>query len=212
MTEEKMTIHKALCELKLLDARIQKAARECTYVLANRHSNIKIAGRPIDDVKEEMTSAYQSVEDMIKRRNAIKRAVVLSNATTHVDVNGLDMTIAEAIDMKNHGMDGYKTILAMMGAQFASAWKIIEANSGEPLQKKAETYVMGMLGSKEKVDSEVAKKMTEEYISANSYDLIDPIKVKETMGELDALISGFESEVDAALSVSNAITEITVTY
>ena len=187
MTEEKMTIHKALCELKLLDARIQKAARECT-------------------------SAYQSVEDMIKRRNAIKRAVVLSNATTHVDVNGLDMTIAEAIDMKNHGMDGYKTILAMMGAQFASAWKLIEANSGEPLQKKAETYVMGMLGSKEKVDSEVAKKMTEEYIAANSYDLIDPIKVKETMGELDALILGFESEVDAALSVSNAITEITVTY
>lgn len=212
MTTEQMTIHKALCELKVLDDRIQKAARGCTYVLANRHSNIKIAGQTIDDIKKDIVSAYQSVEDMIKRRNAIKRAVVLSNATTRVNVNGVDMTIAEAIDMKNHGMDGYKTILAMMGAQLASSLKLIETNSGEPLQKKAETYVMGMLGSKEKVDSDVAKKMTEEYISANSYDLIDPINAKETMASLDALIAGFESEVDAALSVSNAITQITVTY
>ena len=39
MTHEKMTVHKALCELKTLDARITKAIQSSTYVFANKHSH-----------------------------------------------------------------------------------------------------------------------------------------------------------------------------
>ena len=44
MTTEKMTVHKALCELKTLDARIQKSIQQGTFVFANKHSNNKVAG------------------------------------------------------------------------------------------------------------------------------------------------------------------------
>ena len=44
MTNEKMTVHKALVELKTIDARIEKTIRDASFVIANKHSNQKISG------------------------------------------------------------------------------------------------------------------------------------------------------------------------
>lgn len=104
MTTEKMTVHKALCELKTLDARIQKSIQQGTFVFANKHSNNKVAGVSIGTYSEEIRAAYQSAKDLIARRDAIKRAVTLSNATVKVTIGGKEYTVAEAIEMKNHGM------------------------------------------------------------------------------------------------------------
>ena len=41
MVTEKMTVHKALAELKLLDDRIKKAISGGIYCAANKHSNEK---------------------------------------------------------------------------------------------------------------------------------------------------------------------------
>ena len=49
MTNEKMTVHKALAELKIIDDRINNAIVSGTYVIANKHSNTKIHGMTIDD-------------------------------------------------------------------------------------------------------------------------------------------------------------------
>ena len=43
-TVEKMTIHKALCELKILDSRINNAISSARFCLANKHSNEKVNG------------------------------------------------------------------------------------------------------------------------------------------------------------------------
>ena len=84
MTKEQMTVHKALAELKVMDSRIAKSIQEGSYVVANKHSNEKIKGMTIADYKEYMKASHNKVTDLINRRNAIKRAVVLSNATTMV--------------------------------------------------------------------------------------------------------------------------------
>ena len=42
MTTEKMTIHKALAELKIVDDRIISAINGGTYCVSNKHSNEKI--------------------------------------------------------------------------------------------------------------------------------------------------------------------------
>ena len=62
MTTEKMTVHKALCELKTLDARIQKSIQQGTFVFANKHSNNKVAGVSIGTYSEEIRAAYQSAK------------------------------------------------------------------------------------------------------------------------------------------------------
>lgn len=42
MTTEKMTVHKALSELKILDDRIHLAISEAVFCVTNKHSNEKI--------------------------------------------------------------------------------------------------------------------------------------------------------------------------
>ena len=88
MTNEKMTVHKALCELKTLDARIQKGIQQNPFVFANKHANSKVAGVNVGDYCKEILASYQSVNDLIARRDAIKRAVTLSNATVTVTIGG----------------------------------------------------------------------------------------------------------------------------
>lgn len=91
---EKMTVHKALAELKLLDERIRKAISEGIYCIANKHSNDKIGGVLLDDYIKIMQGGYDKATDLISRRKAIKRAVVLSNAVTKVTVAGVEYTVA----------------------------------------------------------------------------------------------------------------------
>ena len=141
MTTEKMTIHKALCELKTLDSRIQDAIRRSTFCFANKHSNQKIHGIPIEDVKKECKAAYQSISDLISRRNAIKCAVVLSNATTKVTIGGKEYTVAEAIEMKNNGMALLKYLLDKLAGDYRSASRECDESNGDRLERRADDYL-----------------------------------------------------------------------
>ena len=62
------------------------------------------------------------------------------------------------------------------------------------------------------VDSEAMKTLRKTYIENNTYDLVDPLDVTQIMETLDAEINEFNAEVDAALSVSNALTVIEFEY
>ena len=86
MTTETMTIHKALAELKILDGRIKKEIQSGSYCAANKHSNEKINGITIEDFRKTVQGTYDKVTDLINRRKAIKKAIVLSNAKTTVKI------------------------------------------------------------------------------------------------------------------------------
>lgn len=217
MTKEQMTIHKALSELKIIDDRITKAIYAGTYVLANKHSNNKIHGMTVDEFKNDMKADFQKVSDLIARRNAIKRAVVASNAVTKVKIGGKEMTVATAIESKNHGMELKEVFKSYLERQYTAAKQELDKNSGDLLEKRAENYVLSVIqaqpkDSKMTVDSDVMKNLRAQYIKDNAYDIIDPIDVKNVIEDLDNEISSFMTEVDAALSVSNALTVIDIEY
>ena len=217
MTKEKMTIHKALAELKTMDDRINKAIRETTYVIAVKHSAEKINGMTVVKFKDKIKSDYQKVTDLIARRDAMKRAVVLSNATTKVDIGGNEYTVAEAIEMKNHGMEFRSALLRSMSSAYIAAQNDLARNGGENLEKKAEQYVLAVIAaqpkdSKMSVDSDAMKALRQTYIENNTYDLVDPMDIAKVMENLDAEINEFNAEVDAALSCSNALNVIEFEY
>lgn len=217
MTHETMTIHKALAELKTMDGRINKAICAVDYAMAVKHSAEKINGVSIADVKENIKSAYQKVQSLIARRDAMKRAVVMSNATTKVKVGNVEYTVAEAIEMKNHGMEYKKTLREKIVSDYRVASADLERNSGEAIEKRAEQYVLSVIQAQPKeskmaVDSDAMKALRKDYITNNTYDLIDPLDVTKVMESLMDEITEFETEVDAALSVSNAVTVIEFEY
>lgn len=213
MTTEKMNVHKALSELKVLDKRIIDAISN-DFVIANKHSDEKIHGVSIVDFKIDMKSHYQKVNDLIARRNALKRAVVSSNAVTKISVGETDYTVAEAIEMKNHGMEFYKMLRNELVRQYTKAEASINMNSGKNLEERAEKYIVSILSSKNdaKIDTKLIDELRAKYIENNTYDLLDPNNVKSGIEALNEMIENFESDIDSALSVSNAVTIIEFEY
>ena len=212
MIHEKMTVHKALAELKTLDDRINTAIGESVFVRANRHNNTKIFGKTIEEFKADSASSLMSVTALIDRRNAMKRAVVLSNAVTKIEIGGVEYTVAEAIEMNNHGMENLVDLRDCLREQYSSVKRMVESENGDKLVKACENYIQATFGTKEKInnpDIEMAQKV---YMTNNTYDIVTGFDIEKVIKELTDRIDAFKAEVDSALSVSNALTVIEFDY
>jgi len=211
--KETMTVHKALCELKVVGDRIDKEVNRLNFLALCRHSTKKIDGVPIENYVDSTKAKYKSVMTLINRRNAIKRAIILSNATTKVTIGGKEYTVAEAIDMKANGMHYMCDILGKIEGQWTRAQATAERENGEKLDARADAYVKSLYeGSDMKNLSKELQELRENFVASQMVDIIDPINVQVEMQSIRDHIDSFTTEVDSALSVSNALTTIDVEY
>lgn len=211
-TIEKMTVHKALCELKVIDARITKQISSCAFVTVNKHNNTKISGVPIAEVCEQMKSAYQAAVDLIARRDAIKRAVVKSNATTTVIIDGVTYTVAEAIEMKKHGMDHVQRLMQKLASDLNLAKRTADTENAL-LERRGDEYIRNMYNTTDMKNlATEAVEQRKKFIESITVELVDPLHAAEKIASLEATYHNFMVEVDAALSTSNAVTEIEISY
>lgn len=213
MTTEKMNVHQALSELKMLDKRIAALIREGGFVTANKHSNTKIGGIDIKEHIENVKSRYQKVNDLIERRNAIKRAVVQSNAVTRVKIGNVEYTVAEAIDMKNHGVTYRSALMERLAREYDMAKATADSANGSDLSRRADDYIRTMVGNTDvKGMTEEVRKMRDDFIKAQTTELVDPVGALSEIENMQEEIDVFVTNVDACLSVSNSLTEILVEY
>ena len=92
-------------------------------------------------------------------------------------------------------------------------------NHYKSLQSRADDVEVMMELAEEEGGDEMAgeigeelKKLREDFITAQTIELVDPLNIRKAIAALEEQISTFLVEVDAALSVSNAITEIEIAY
>lgn len=210
---EIMTVHEALCTLKMLDKRIPAAIADLNPVLCNKHINTKIDGKPIEEVERRIKGEFQSVEDLIRRRHAIKRAVVKSNAVTKVVIEGETYTVAEAIEMKNHGIGFYQSLSDQIMRSYNYAKLNADRNNGDALERRADENVKTVFGNTDMKGNEAAaQEVRRKFIEDQTVDIIDPLDARGRVKELTEFITSFQTKVDSALSVSNAVTQIEVSY
>lgn len=208
---EKMTIHRALSELKLIDARIEKAINSIDP------SGIMQAGKLVNglheksDFEKNAESKFQSVTDLITRKNEIKSAIVKANGETELEVAGNTMTIADAINHKAV-IEFKKSLIGTLKAKHKkvkSEW----TRRNEEVEAVALQNAQIMLGKQDDnvkpTDKDVEQIMTP-FVDRNKWELIDPLSVETKAEEMEAEVEAFESEVDAALSEVNAVTFIEI--
>lgn len=213
MTTETMTVHEALSTLKVLTKRIDKEIRNAIFVRNNKASNTKIDGKSVEEYQNGIKATYQSICDLIRRREAIRKAVTLSNATTKVKIGDNEMTVAEAIEYNKTGITFKEQLLEAISYQYDEVTLAVAKNNGEHLESRADDYVQKMYGSKENgVSASVLADARKMYINNNIQVVLDPIDCKRVIKDLSDEIDLFNSKVDSALSVSNAVTIITITY
>ena len=213
MTTETMTVHRGLAELKVIEDRINKLLREVQFCAAAKKSMKKLNGVDIEEYKKNSQAMLDKIKDLIDRQNAIKRAISESNAKTHVTVAGVEYTVAMAIWMNQHGIDFQSALVNLMDRQYSNAVAVIE-NANARLSDRADNFVSvtNSASDKKDMDADTLTGIRQDYIDRETMILIDGIDIKKTKEEMADKIDKFKAEVDAALSTSNAMTEITIEY
>ena len=209
MSVQKMSIHRALSELKTYDARIKKAS-EGTFVMSNKRSNDKILGKTIEEHRNAIKGNFDSYYPLVENQKRIKAAIVISNANTKVTIAGVSYTVAEAIERKVK-IKHDAMFLHNLKSQLNEHNRKVEQENAL-LPDKLEKYLQAVLGDKDKRTVEDIAAHTKVFEDRNTYELIDPCDISKHIDELEEKIRAFQTEVDYTLSESNATTLIEVDF
>lgn len=210
MTTE-ISITRALKEVSVLDKRIVSAVKKLT-VLDVTQGKFKgkalKTNQSVEEFSSTVKSNYDSLNDLVERRNNIKKCIVLSNAKTSLNIGGSEYTVAEAIEKKT-SIGFKKNILAELVHQKRMIDIELE-QSRTSLNSNLDRFMEQNLGKDRKTNKDDFDNIAQPYIEANEMRAIDPIGIAKEIESLENEIELFESDVDIALSESNAKTLITV--
>ena len=200
------TITEALQELKLLSNRIQKLISSSTFITVVRSDS----GQNPDETGKEFASRFQSIHSLIERRAQIKAAIMLSNASTKVEIAGKLVTVAEAISTKDYVKD-QQHLLEQMKLQKAETVSAVNRFNVDR-QMKIDSLIERSFGREgtNKQNPEDIKSISDIYMKKNFITVVDPISIDEKIAKLEESIDVFLHTVDHKLSYINAITKITV--
>lgn len=210
----KMSVTRALAELKRLDDRLNRMTTDQSIfvsVAVGQGDKQKVLG--VSDTVQNVVSQIQSnrdrVNSMIEMRAKIKAAVVASNAATKVKLGAREMTVAEAIELKK-SIDVKRNMLNAYRRQVVQANALVTKQNAA-LESQIETNLATIYGNeKGKVDASMFEAIAKPQREQKEASLIDPIKINDMIKSLEDEISLVETELDFTLSESNAKTEIDI--
>lgn len=204
---EKMTIHRGLAELKLIDARITKQTEQL-YPSGIKQKDKKIANVvEEEDFKKDVQSEWDSTLALIERKNKIKCAIIKKNAVTIVIINDQSMTVAEAINFKT--LVTFKVqLIESMRKKHNKTLVDLEKNNAI-VDGNCQRILEATFGKENvKVSNTDVESVRKPFMEANQFSLVDPLGIKEKVDTLEKDVMTFMTEVDATLSEINAITTI----
>jgi hypothetical protein len=203
-----MSIHRSLAQLKLLESRIHTAMKT-DFTALYKKDKAPSGFSTIEEFEKNAVSKLDSVESLIERRNQIRSAIVASNANTDITVGTKTYKVAEAINRKTdikYEID----FLSILKNQYGSVTKNHERIL-EQTQRDADDHIIKIYGNKTSKDQESEMETTRKnFLERTELKISDPIKIREKIDVLEKEIQEFISEVDSALSESNARTTIEI--
>lgn len=211
MKMAEMTVQRALNELKIIDERLSKRLTEFVVVGTKKVSEARVVEtrESIVEFENRAKGVLDSVDGLLKRQQELKHAIMTSNATTMIEVAGKTYSVMTAIDRKRTIEKEKLVVKYMRDALIRAEYKVSQENEKMEsyIQRQTNAMAGGDLSSK-KDDYIIA--FEKSYREQNSWDLVDPLKIRDLIEQREQEISMFELEIDTALTVSNAITKIEI--
>lgn len=207
MTTE-MTISRSLAELKLLDKRINRTINGASFGGLTVGKKVSAGFNNVEEIENRAKSDLQSIQDLIKRRNAIKSAIVVSNATTEVVIAGVKMSVAEAIERKS-SIVYEEGLLSKLKNTYTGLTSQVDQVNAE-MQQRLDRHLETLFGKEGKITAQANDDIVLAFKKDNEAKLIDSIDLKKQIDKLTESIEDFENEVDFALNESNVLTKITL--
>jgi hypothetical protein len=188
----------------MLDKRIRKFSDRVQWAAVST----KLQPVDTERLRREAEAEYQSFTDLCKRRDKIKKAIVMANAATRVKIGVWEGTVAEAIEHKA-SIQYKKQLLEMMRNC------IMEVRGRFTEQQQAadvrlDRLLQSELGKDVRTNPETIQAITTSFRENNKVELVDPLGLEGRAKELDDEIESFETNVDWVLSEANGKTMIQV--
>lgn len=197
-----ITIHRLIQEIKLTQNKLVQAAIPTVFIVRNKKP--EDTRMTVEEQARQVQSVKDSFSSLAKRLPVLKSALILSNAKTTLKVGAEEMTVAEALSKKEF----LPTIKSVLDAIFSQAATVM--GQVEKKNTAEEAKIVEILKSKTEADSNQVQALTEMLREANLYSVNDPGKILDWVKEKRQEIELFESEVDSALSESNATTTVDI--
>lgn len=206
----KITLHRALTELKTIDERIAKSIQNTLFIGSKKGEKGLVNQNTTEtDFEKETKSKMSSITDLIDRKTKVKSAIVNANATTIVKINGNEMTIAEAIVNKAF-ISNKKVLVQAMKSRLREVESYVNSMNDKVEHNAINLAQAALQKDNVKIGDNDAVNITQPYIEVNSNHLVDPLNLKKQIEWLEEEILDFETEVDASLSEVNATTFIEI--
>ena len=214
-----MSVAKALMEVALINKRLNALkdslpSRMITAVTVGEDKDKVIyvgkeARSPGSDDQAALVSNFQSVMSLMSYRDALRNAIILSNAMTTIQFQDIDYTIAELIEMRKN-LAFYKSLDTNIKNQVTVVRNLFSVlNTKFQQQVSAEQDKIPVSFTIE--EATTYKKAIEESVGKKMRpQILDPNKLEQVAAQLSDRIDWIESEMELAINESNMKTQITV--
>ena len=125
-----------------------------------------------EDYQTKARASLQKVDALIARRRVIKRAIVLSNAVVTVTVANEEMTVAEAIEMKNF-IAYYEEVLSTMHSGYKQTLSQYE-RAKATVQERLDKLALEVLGKNANVSDDRYQSLADSFLAKEGLELLDP--------------------------------------
>lgn len=221
MNTETMSLRKALGQKKLLDKQI-KAMMSEKFVTSESAQTAVIDGLPLNDWQDEVRANYQSLNDKIRRREALAVAIMDANVNNFVELprfitldeenTGTEkVSFAGAIARKAYYMNELSYIVNELRQKVTNATEqfdfindLCERTIRDRMAQEFGTVNNASAKSREERETTLRKQY-----EAVFYDPADIVKKAKLAKER---IENYLEEIDAILGNATEMTTITVTY
>lgn len=211
MTE--ISITRALATLKLMDKKIDNATTGGVFLAISvghgKDQKTNFTNQTPEQVTNTIKASFDKVNALLQNRTALKKAIVLSNANTLVDIGRITMTVAEAIEYKSF-LEKKRTFLRVLNHQFTNVQNAIDTNNAK-LENDINALLTTVYGAeKSKITEDLYVQVATPQKNKKECGMIDPCNIRDKINSMTAELDSLESEIDHILSESNARTTVCV--
>lgn len=209
MTTNKIIVQRALDELSTLSNRINSLIAEGRFIdLVKGKRSVPLIKRFKDEesLKKFLKSNKDKVDSLIERQLMLHTKIAESNAITKFTVDGVEMTVAEALNRKrlaSQKMD----YLTNMRQQLVNCERKIMINENE-IQATIEQRLAVRFGSDVKPDKDDQENISKEVRADLALSLTDPNNIGRDIDEEIDKLETFIGAVDSEMVICNSRTEI----
>lgn len=212
MATIEISITRALALQKTLTARIKKASEEIIIAVPTRGlgelRSVVESTQSVTDVEATLKAEYQSLEDLVKRRDDIRRKILISNATTKVTIAGKEYTVVEAIDARK-GITEKEALLKRLKQNRMGVNQTF-AKMTSIFDQSLESAKQSVINTGKNVTEVTLNTVTDPIKVTSTPGILDPLDLSKLIDELELEISDFKTNVDYVLSENNASTKIEI--